>query len=30
VRRKEKEWVLETIPTEDLEKIHGIYNYDRD
>ncbi len=30
VIRKEKEWILENIPTEDLEKIHGIYNYDQD
>ena len=30
VIKKEGKWVLETVKTEDLEKIHGIYNYQND
>lgn len=30
VIKKEGKWTLEKITTEDLEKIHGIYNYQND
>lgn len=30
VIRKDGHWVLDTVSTENLEKIHGIYNYQND
>lgn len=30
VVKKEGKWVVENVSTEDLEKIHGIYNYEND
>ena len=28
VIKKDGKWTIDNISTEDLEKIHGIYNYD--
>ena len=30
VVKKDGKWVVENVSTEDLEKIHGIYNYEED
>ena len=30
VVKKDGVWTLENVSTEDLEKIHGIYNYTND
>ncbi len=30
VNKKDNKWVLKSLTTEDLEKIHGIYNYTKD
>lgn len=30
VIKKDNKWVVENVSTEDLEKIHGIYNYSND
>ncbi len=30
VTKKDGKWKIENVPTEDLEKIHGIYNYEND
>lgn len=30
VNKEDNEWILESVPTKNLEKIHGIYNYETD